>query len=394
MVMSALFHRIRFQPLRLLTPVLAVALFLVIRGVCHAASGGEIAAQFERWGAETLADIKQDFWIERRGLYANEVDPDEPTRPAYMWGAGVQLTALAAAARVDPQQYSRQLTDYADALEQYWFAQSDVGGYNVLPRMRSAERYYDDNAWIVLAQIEIFSVTGDRKYLDRAATTMRFVMSGEDDKLGGGIYWREKDCDTKNTCSNAPAIVGALRLYQLTEDPEYLAAAERLYDWTKSKLQDDDGLYFDNIRLDGRVDRRKFTYNTALMIRGNCLLHEVTGDDEYLALAERMAQSAAERWIDAETGAIRDTGKFAHMLLEALLAVDVRKGQPSWRDVVRNSLEYVHEHTLDENGRYSSRWYRSRRRRRWRRDSFQLIDQASAARAYFVAVDAFRQRDE
>ena len=87
---------------------------------------------------------------------------------------------------------------------------------------------------------------------------MRFVLSGEDERLGGGIYWRENTRDSKHTCSNAPAIVGCLLLHGATGDAEYLTTAKRLYDWTRERLQDDrDGLYLDNVNLAGEVDCRR-----------------------------------------------------------------------------------------------------------------------------------------
>ena len=76
----------------------------------------------------------------------------------------------------------------------------------------------------------------------------------KDDALGGGIYWKESPRDSKNTCSNAPAVVLALKLYQVTNDPSYLETGKEVYKWVKSKLQDPaDYLYWDCIKIDGTV---------------------------------------------------------------------------------------------------------------------------------------------
>ena len=304
-------------------------------------------------------------------------------------GAGVQLTALAAAAEFDPGTYVPQLTAYADALEKHWIVDNGIGGYSVLPEQQRADRYYDDNVWIVLALIETLEATRDEKYLERAEATMRFVLSGEDDELGGGIYWRERRRNSKNTCSNAPAIVAALRLYQKTTNPQHLATAERLYDWTCSHLQDEeDGLFWDNLRLSGRLDRRKYSYNSALMIRANCLFFEVTKDPKYLAEAQRIARSAIAHWIVPETGAVKDGGRFAHLLLESLLAVGRRDQDPQWLNIVKSSVQFARQNVRDSNGRYAHRWDRSHPQVL---ESFQLIDQASAARAFFVTALAMRE---
>ena len=349
--------------------------------------------RFETWGAETLAAIHRDLWMAERGLYAERrIRDGEQLEPAFTWGVGVQLSALTAATRVDPATYQGELTAYIDAVEPYWVEHNGVGGYDVLPVRTAVDRYYDDNAWLVLALVEAHRLTGEEKYLLRAAQTQRFVLSGEDESLGGGIYWRENVRESKNTCGNAPAIVGALLLYQETEDADHLAAAKRLYEWTRSQLQDEgDGLYWDNVRIDGRVDRRKYTYNSAVMLRANVLLYEITGEAKYRDKAKRMAESAAQHWIDPDSGAVRDSGRFAHMLLEALLEVDRVTDENRWLPTVEKSLEYVHEHIRDRDGRYGSRWDRQPRRRQ---RSHQLLDQAGVARAYFAAAHAVRLRAE
>lgn len=384
---------LRARMLQIIASVGLLLLLLLPRiSTAETPSNAELATKYGQWGAETLTAIDRDLWLPDRNLYAEKAKLGQPpTQPAYMWGAGVQLSALAAAAKFDPQKYTAQLTAYADRLQSYWVDHHGIGGYSVLPEQRDPDRYYDDNAWIVLALLDTYEATGDRKYIDRAAATMQFVLSGEEDTLGGGIYWRENERRSKNTCSNAPAIVAALRLYQATGDQHYLANAERLYKWTQSQLQDsDDGLYWDNVHLDGKVDRRKFTYNSAVMIRANCLLFEINHDPNDLAEAQRMAQSAAARWIVPDAGAVKDSGRFAHMLLESLLSVDQVAGDTRWQSTVGASLAFVHEHLRDPNGHYPSSWQRPQE---IAIETFQLIDQASVARADFAAANFLRQKN-
>ena len=179
--------------------------------VCLAEYDADAAAQFAM-GRGTLECIRRDLWIEDRGLYAEKAtaDGERPTEPAFMWSAGVQLSALAAAARcgfgkvcgtargvcrcagnvLDRARWDRRVQRAAEA----------AGGRSILRRQRvdCAGR-----------PVETAAATGDAKYLERAEATHRFVMSGEDDRLGGGVYWRENRRRSKNTCSNGPAIVGA-----------------------------------------------------------------------------------------------------------------------------------------------------------------------------------------
>lgn len=170
-----------------------IVLLLVLWLAARSSVLGSDPPPYEQWGNETLATIRKDLWLPKLHLYAEQA-PDErgaPAHPSFMWGVGVQLSALAAASAVEPQKYLAQTHDYADAIQVYWTDHDGREGFDVLPRPNDPDRYYDDNAWLVLALADVFEVTRERKYLDRAAATFRFVTSCEDDKLGGGLYWRE-----------------------------------------------------------------------------------------------------------------------------------------------------------------------------------------------------------
>jgi len=339
---------------------------------------------FAQWGAQTLAETNNLFWIPQRNLYADEAKPagPKPTTPAFMWGCGVQLSALVAATEVDRKTYAPQLARYAQALQVYWTNAHGIGGYDVLPAPKPSDRYYDDNAWIVLDLADAYQTTRQPQYLHWAEKTFRFVDSGEDNQLGGGIFWKENEKSSKNTCSNAPSAAGALRLYQLTHKPEYLATAQRLYTWTNTHLQDKDGLFFDNQRLDGEVEQTKWSYNSALMIRTNCLFHAITHDKKYLREAQRIARAAEAHWVHADTGAIRDGSQFAHLLSESFLYVYDRDHDPHWKDVVGRALKFLHENGRDPHGYYSKQWDTPVKDTL---TTVRLIDQASAIRAYWMA---------
>ena len=345
---------------------------------------------YRQWGAETLASMERDFWMPSRNLYAEKARLNQlPALPVtMMWGAGVAMSALDAAAKVDPDHYRVRLGMFIDALNAYWTNANHIGGYDIQPGPKPSDRYYDDNAWIVLALAEAYEVLHRPGDLARAEATQRFVLSGEDSQLGGGIFWHEPERVTKNTCVNAPAIVGALRLYQLTKKPAYLEDARRLYRWTCAHLQGEDGLFADNIHLDGKVDGARYSYNSALMIRAASLLHAATGEAGYLADAQRIAHAAEAHWVVGETGGIRDTGRFAHLLLEGFLALYDEDHDEHWLDVDRRALTFLHAQVRDVNGHYGDHWDRPPE---MPRRVIPLLDEASAARAYWVAAEGSKQ---
>ncbi len=347
------------------------------------------SAMFDSWGHETLAAIERDFRLDGPAIYRESVRPVDcgsavAAEPAYLWSAGVQLSALTAAANANSIGYLRPLTDYLAALQAYWrLDQNGIGGYDVRPLLTQPDRFYDDNAWLALGQLDAYDLTRDAAYRDRAEQTIKFVLRGEDAHLGGGIYWRENTLTSKNTCSNAPTIVAALRLYQITHQQKYLDTARRIYTWTCASLQDPaDGLFWDNMGIDGRVDKTKYTYNSALMIRANCLLYEITGEMNFKSEARRIAIAAEALWCNSESGAVRDAGRFAHLLVEAFAAIYALDQDSRWVHRIDDTLQFVHDEVRDPAGRYPKRWDE---RQTGALASYDLIDQASVARAYLVA---------
>lgn len=64
-----------------------------------------------------------------------------------------------------------------------------------------------------------------------------------------------------------------------------------LYEWTKEHLQDStDYLYFDNIRLDGKIGKAKFAYNSGQMMQSAALLYQLTNNPVYLKEAQSIAK--------------------------------------------------------------------------------------------------------
>ena len=154
----------------------------------------QTAADFRGWGMEALNRIETDFALPSRHLYADVITPGKPApnRPAFMWGCGVELSALVAATKADGKTWKPRLKEYFTGMEVYWQTAKGTTGYNVLPMPSPPDRYYDDNEWIAIALCDAYALTKEKAYLARAEAVMQFVLSAEDDKFGGGIYWKEE----------------------------------------------------------------------------------------------------------------------------------------------------------------------------------------------------------
>ena len=321
---------------------------------------------FVEWGLAHLEKVQASFQL-KSGHYREELGKNDI---AFNWGIGVMLTALNAAASHSPK-WKSELRAFVKTSRKYWNPAGPVAGFDVWPMPKPADRYYDDNAWMVLGLVEAHDVLKDPTLMKDANRALDFVLSGEDEKLGGGIYWREKVKDSKNTCSNAPTIAACLAVYAISGDVKRLDKAKELYSWTLGRLQDPvDKIFWDAIRIDGRIDKTKWSYNTALMIQSAAMLAKVTGDPIYRIEAESMASASEERWLKEDT--MTDEAKFAFLLLE------------SWLHVRSDSRVEGHQaiaRWLWKHGKNSQGWFGHRYDRppsKTHRPT--LIDQAAAIR--------------
>lgn len=349
----------------------ALAILLSATSMASAAT----PAPFEDWAFQTLATIQTHYALPD-GLYRQQPDHGGPSD---LWAAGIQLSALNAAAFLDPSRIPAAAR-YADALEAYRTEAHGIAGYAPVPH--GGERYYDDNEWVILGLLETYELTHQHRFLKQAEMLMKFVQTGESPDLGGGIWWRENQRDSKNTCSNAPAICCALRLYSLNHDPKLLMFAHRIYIWTNAHFQDHDGLYFDGLKTDGSIQKTKWSYNTALMLRANCLFYKITKEPIYLSEAQRIAAAAEKHWFRRSDGALKDDSQFAHLLCEALLDLTAIDHNHERVEKVDRALQFLHNQIRLPDGLYPKRWEKAASPND---HDFNLMFQASAARGYGMA---------
>jgi hypothetical protein len=312
------------------------------------------------------ASIQQRFYNQKSGLYAQSLEKREPE---FMWGNGVMFSALVAATRHDPHLYRPVLDRFFGAMDRYWDKDAPIPGYEPAPtRGKGHDKYYDDNQWMVITFVEAFELTHEEKYLQRADAALAFSLSGWDDELDGGIWWHEQHkAGSKNTCANGPAAVASLCVARHRDRDANLAWAHRLVEWTSTQLQDDDGLFFDNIRVaDRHVNKGKLTYNAALMLRANIGLYRETGEATYLDEAKRI--SVACTAFIRPNGAYRDALKFSHLLVEGDLELYRVTGDATLLERAKKNADAAW-----------SRWLS--------RPPSQLIEQAGIARMLWLVAD-------
>lgn len=253
----------------------------------------------------------------------------------------------------------------------------------------ASDRFYDDNIWIGIDFADLYRITGDTAYLNESIRIWQFIESGMDDILGGGIYWCEQKKESKNTCSNAPGAVYALKLYEATSDSLYLDKGRRLYDWVNTNLRDTaDALYYDNVSLTGRVDKTKFAYNSGQMLQASVLLFNATGGLSYLVQARKIAQSAYTRFFDGGTVESGDGISFpllnkgnlwfTAVMMRGFVELYKADGNARYIDAFRRNLDYAWQHARNaDTGLFSTDWKGEEKK-----DSNWLLDQAAMCEMY------------
>ena len=146
--------------------------------------------------------------------------------------------------------------------------------------------FFDDMEWMALACIRANEVEPENPiWKDAAIQLWDWTKLGWNDIHGGGIQWVDVQLDSKNACSNAPAIIMVARLYNLTGEQDYLDWAHRIFDWMNESLILSNGMVKDSYTNDDWV----FTYNQGTWI-GACLeMYKITNDRKYYDIAMRTA---------------------------------------------------------------------------------------------------------
>lgn len=308
----------------------------------------------------TLAAIDRDLRIEGTDSYYENQDR---TQVSFIWGNIFLEYAYAEGAGLRADEWGGALTDCYRNLERHWSADyRGIAGYATLPVGDGVpDRFYDENGWMAIGLARACELTGNAVYLDKARAALAFTMSGEDDVLGGGIYFQETFSQyepQKNTICSAVAILASVKLYELTGEKNYLDDALRLESWTARNLLDaSDNLLWDaKFVEDGSVNTQKWSYNAGFMVRGWLALYRATDDKKYLEQAKATLSSAEARWFNPINGALGDPGYFAFSLVDAWFDLYDLKRDKTVLAKALQAIEFIYGSLCDANGRYPEYW--------------------------------------
>ena len=195
-------------------------------------------------------------------------------------------------------------------------------------------------------------------------------MSGEDSRMGGGLYWFEgqsENCNNGPNCmkaanTSAYAAYVTSKMYQITNNEVYLTFAKRVYEWTYTTLRDpSDNLYWNDINIGSeQINTTKWTYNAAMMIMSAVNLYQISDDQEYLEEAVNTARSAHSKFTKVTSGRIfypQNDSWFNVELLTAYIQLSqYDEKSKDYVEVFKDNMDYAWENARNEEGQFYEDW--------------------------------------
>jgi hypothetical protein len=309
------------------------------------------------------------------GLYRRDGRLHRPGTAAHLWpfARAIVATLDLAGVReglVEPVDADGAIADRLKTLERYWEPGGGRGAYasDVLGTRFGGDRYYDDNAWVGLALIQLERMRPGAGRLDRATELFRFAVAGWDRRPNvpspGGVFWVEQGRGEgarnhcRNTVSNAPNAALGLHLAELIGVPagaHESIGAEDMYKWVNATLdasedpeQPATGLFWDKLRTDGTPDKTIWSYNQGSMVGANVLLARQGGTEQaiYLARAESIARRALRHF--GSRGYDSQPAAFNAIFCRNLLLLHAATSDAGLRTEITDTVRAYSDHAWSE----------------------------------------------
>jgi len=227
-------------------------------------------AQTNDQRAENMQNgLLNNFMSADHSYYKNNSSTDNNPYGYGYWVAAHALENLA-----DAYQRTRN-TVYRDRMKSII---AGIRKYNNYGAGTYHNDYYDDLEWLGLATFNCYNATKDPEFLDAVHQIWAEIKTGY---KNGAMSWR-KGCTTpcNNSIANSPAIVIAVKLYQLEGDASNLQMAKDIHAWMKANVFNANGGIWD--APGNHNEGWQFSYNSGMFIAACLELSIVTGQQSYV----------------------------------------------------------------------------------------------------------------
>ncbi|WP_274365730.1 glycoside hydrolase family 76 protein [Paenibacillus thermotolerans] len=230
--------------------------------------------------------------------------------------------------------------------------------------------FYDDMEWLALATLRLYDATGSETAKHDVLKLWDDIKTGWWDDELGGMAWKKEPRFNRNSCSNGPASVLAARLYQRFGNEEDLEWAKKIFEWQTKHLVDPvSGNVYDGLVLEenGTIHVNTnwiFTYNQGTYLGTAVELYKITGDERYLASAEKTAEAALDYHVNKETAVMSgegagDGGLFRGILIRYLVDLYETGGNGKIKELIyHNADTLLSKGSTEEDGLFGIEWDR------------------------------------
>lgn len=325
---------------------------------------------------ESFQNVWDHYRVPEYGLfseyYPNTFKPDlnyfddgthQAQESSFLWPMSGVFSSTVLMAKADPRTYRPYLDSMVVAMEEYYDTTRVPFAYQAYPaRFDRVDRYYDDNGLVGIDYIDTYAVTKNPAHLEKAKQIFTFILSGWDDRFGGGVPWVEGKRDQKPACSNGKAMVLSLKLYEATGDEYYLETGKRFYRWIRRTLLDPNTGIIMNAWLtdgEGRAQFDPYTYNTGTSIQAAAYLYKVTGEQSYLDEALKLCEDSSKYFFHYTDNGIPYTDNipwFDVVLFRGYQAVWEITRDTKYVDIVLKALDYAWDNARDAAGLVCNDW--------------------------------------
>lgn len=234
---------------------------------------------------DTLDKVYHRFWLSSNNAW-NDKDSLCGTPP---YNSPVVWTQATIAMAVINQGDQGKIAQAMGNLYKYQNAQT--GAFSASPS-GDTDLYSDDNAQVAWAFIEAYKVTHNQQYLQTARRIFGFLVSQWDSRGVGGIIWKYNN-PYVSSISTVETALTAMKLYEITSDPNLVFFAENCMSFMFQYLQDPlDHLFYDGFSDINSINKGKLTYTVGVALSTLARLSKSSSDLNWLRKANELASAA------------------------------------------------------------------------------------------------------
>ena len=281
-----------------------------------------------------------------------------------MWERGTLLTALDNLHRVtgSPDLKQRITSDWQQVKARYTSDELEAAG----PPIHSA---CDDSGWDALMYLRAYHVTADPVALKHAKALIDSACKRWlDDQLGGGMWYSDER--KAKSLYQIGIVLAALEVYDLTKERPFLDRALACYNWMEQRLLRPDGLYWADFGATGPIgadrpddihEAGSVTFLGGDMGMGvaQARLFRITGDEAYRKKALRTADAIRTRLTDGKGVLLDDRDAWANGTFAGEWAREVLSLPgiaPQNLDLMRATARAIYIRARTANGLYGGSW--------------------------------------